>query len=241
MSKHLSDTRPFRFKQFSLNHHQSTMKVGIDATLLGIWADISGVTRVLDVGTGSGVIALLIAGRASLSVDAIDIDDKSIDEARANFSSSPYSELLTAYHLSLQEYSHQHENKYDLIVSNPPFFTDGFPVADTRINNARHTKTLSHFELTKGVRQLLNLGGRFCVVIPYAVSKEFTAAAQKNGLFPIRQMLVFPRRGLSPNRIYLEFSHEQSFGLKTEMLSIREENGNYSREFRQIVSEYYLI
>jgi len=240
MSRHKTDTRPFLFKQFGLSHHQSTMKVGIDATLVGIWADVSGVNMALDIGTGSGVIALLLASRGVSEIDAIDIDLLSIYEANENFIKSPFSKQLHAHHQSLETFGKHQTKKYDLIVSNPPFFDHHFLATDERINNARHTRTLTHSDLIRISKTLLQDEGRLCVVLPYSASVNFKLEARKNEFFLRRQLLVFPKRGLPPNRINMEFSFDPSRQCHHELLAIREEDETYSNQFKQWVSGFYL-
>jgi len=240
MSRHNTDTRPFLFKQFGLSHHQSTMKVGIDATLLGIWVDVTGINMALDIGTGSGVIALLLASRGVPEIDAIDIDRLSISESNENFIKSPFSKQLHAHHQSLEAFGKHQTKKYDLIVSNPPFFDHHFLATDERINNARHTRTLTHSDLIQISKTLLMDEGRLCVVLPYSVSVNFKLEAQKNEFFLRRQLLVFPKRGLPPNRINMEFSLDPSLPCHHELLTIREEDETYSSQFKEFVSGFYL-
>jgi len=114
--------KPFHFKQFSLNHHNSTMKVGTDAILLGCWCDISNAEMILDIGTGSGIIALLMAARSKAKIDAVELDKLSASEASENFSSSRYSKQLNIYNLDFNDFVKRAEQKYDVIISNPPFF-----------------------------------------------------------------------------------------------------------------------
>ncbi len=240
MGKKLSDQRPFSFQQFSLHHHQSTMKVGVDAILLALWTSVTGTERVLDVGTGSGVIALLLASRGVQSVMAIDIDQPSIEEASQNFLQSAFSERLTAKYIGLQGFEPVHGEKFDLIISNPPFFDRGVVPRSERLGNARHTRTLSYKELLEGAEKHLKPEGIFSVVLPYFSMSNFIELAASQGLFLHRRLLIFPRRGMNPNRVNMEFSLQKVGFPITEMLPIREENDEFSKEYLQYVEGYYL-
>jgi len=240
MSKKLTDQRPFSFKQFSLYHHQSTMKVGVDAILLAVWTRAVGTERVLEVGTGSGVIALLLASRGIRSVVAIDIDQLSVEEASQNFLQSAFSEQLTAIHCGLQEFTRSEEDKFDLIISNPPFFDRGVVPQSERLGNARHTRTLSYTELLHGAKKHLSPQGILSVVLPYSAMSKFMELAANQELYLRRRLLIFPRRGMNPNRVNMEFSLQKVGFPITEMLPIREENNEFSKEYLQYVEGYYL-
>lgn len=240
MSKNTHDNRPFSFKQFSLNHHQSTMKVGVDAVLLGIWTDISGVNKALDVGTGAGVISMLLASRGVNSIDAIDIDLMSVNESRQNFENSPFRNQIQVFNQGLGEFEKHHDCHYDLLVSNPPFFIQGLLASTERVSNARHTKTLTHLDLIQSAKKMLTSNGRLSVVLPYSISADFTQQACASGLYLNRKLHIFPRRGLTPNRINMEFTLTKPIQISVEMLNIREENGSYTQQFLQLTNDYYL-
>lgn len=239
MGRNATDTRPFVFRQFQLFHHQSTMKVGIDATILGIWAQIHDKEHVLDVGCGSGVVSLLLASRAHCFVTAIDIDKPSVEECTANFASSPFADRLLAEHISLQEYGKQACQIYDLVVSNPPFFTLGSASANIRLGQARHTLSLTYADLITNSFSVLKPAGRLIVVLPYSNRNFFVEQSRVAGFFLSRELLIFPRRGMPPNRVYLSFSKIASKP-HAEMLNLREEDGRFSSEYLDLVKNYYL-
>src|SRR5664279_2325982 len=128
----------FRFRQFSVEDDQSTMRIGTDAILLGAWADPSKAERILDIGTGCGVIALMMAQKSNARVDAIDINPESVEQACSNFTNSPWRERLTAFHRSFREHAKTADGAYDIIVTNPPWFTNSLRSNDERRNLARH-------------------------------------------------------------------------------------------------------
>ncbi len=240
MSRHESDQRPFSFRQFSLHHHQSTMKVGMDAIILGVWTGISKQAHVLDIGTGSGIISLILASRGVNSIVAIDIDKPSVDESNQNFAKSLWASQLNAQNTSLQEFMLSAQKKFDLIISNPPFFLDGVLSASERLSYARHAKSLTYRDLVEGVNILLTDEGVFSVVLPYKTAQDFITVANEYKLYIKRKMIIFPRRGMTPNRINMEFSKNPLHNPKLEMLSIREESNEFSNEYLQLTNAYYL-
>ncbi|PLX07187.1 MAG: hypothetical protein C0598_13365 [Marinilabiliales bacterium] len=161
------DMRPFHFKPFSLFHHRSTMKTGSDAIILGIWTNLNNTNKIIDVGCGSGIISLLLASRSNAKIDAIDIDVDSVEEANNNFLNSDFSSRLKAYNCNFNDWSV--DDDYDLVVSNPPFFTNDLKSSNLRKTNARHTISLNYNDLCLGANRLLNDKGRLCVVIPYNI------------------------------------------------------------------------
>lgn len=234
------DTRPFHFKAFSLFHHRSTMKVGSDAIVLGIWTNTENISRALDVGTGSGIISLLIASRSSAAIDAIDIDDNSIEEAKENFKKSLYADRLNAELNDFKNFICDNNGSYDLVVSNPPFFTSDLQSSDIRKTKTRHNISLNYHELCAGSYKVLNNSGSLNVVIPYFKHKEFIDIANENSLFLKRKLLIFPKRGSSPNRVNMEFSKEITKQLVNEYFIIREENNNFTDQYHEWLSNYYL-
>ncbi len=233
------DTRPFRFRRFSLHHHRSTMKVGTDAVLLGIWTDVSNVETALDIGTGSGILSLLLASRCEVTVDAVDIDRDSVQEAKKNFSNSPFKNQLHVYHDDFVHFASVNKKQYELIVSNPPFFVNDLPSEDKKKTLARHTQSLQYYELIKGTAQLLKTQGRFCLVLPYYESQNFVTIAKTVGLCLQKQMLIFPKFCKEPNRVNLQlgFQHKK---LNTEKFIIRNENNSYTGQYVNMVKNYYI-
>ncbi len=230
----------FRFRQFSMHHHRSTMKIGTDAVLLGIWTAVEGATTILDVGTGSGVIALLLASRAShAAIDAVDIDEDSCREAAENFDRSPFKERMRVFHDDFQRFSASRNEKYDLIVSNPPFFVNDMPSSHAKKVLARHTQTMDYRSLLKGAVKLLAPGGNFSLVLPYAQKQFFVSLAAERGLYLQREMLIFPKPCYPPNRINMQFGFEKT-GLRSEKFVIRNEDGSFTPMYKAFVGDYYI-
>lgn len=238
--KKSGEPKPFHFKQFSLFHHRSTMKVGTDAVLLSAWVDVNITDSILDVGTGSGIIALMVASRTRGGVDAIDIDPDSCEEAEDNFKRSAFSKQLSVFQKDLSVFAAQQVKKYDLIVSNPPFFINDLKSDNLQKNNARHTDSLSYNDLCGGTALLLKPNGRFCVVLPYAQSLIFVDAALTHGLFLNKKLLIFPKPCSQPNRVNLEFSFKKTTIVKEEKFIIRNENGDFTKQYVTLLGKYYL-
>jgi len=239
MSRAKNDTRSFHFKQFSLNHHRSTMKTGTDAILLGVWTDASEATKALDIGSGSGIISLFIAARSNANVTSIEIDTESVEESSTNYSSSKFGNRMKVLNTDFVSYADSTDSKFDLIVSNPPFFTDDLHSPDLRKTKARHTDSLSFKQLCSGVSQLLKPDGKFTVVLPYSQYQGFCDIARENKLFVFKKLLIFPRRGVEPNRINIEFRKAETLSRKKEFFIIREENNKFTDQYREILGEYY--
>lgn len=235
----------FRFKQFEVEQNHCAMKIGTDGILLGAWAQAVQPERILDIGTGTGLIALMLAQRFPHAiVDAVEIEPNAAEQAARNFSRSPWPERLHLHHLSIQSFasSRLHENVFSLIVSNPPWFVDSLKSSESRRNLARHTDSLSHDELLNSVRLLLRNSGRFGVVLPFADSASFIFSAHKRHLSCRRQCHVRSKPGLSPHRILLEFETAQaeSSVIRQELIIENEQHHDYTETFRELTREFYL-
>lgn len=239
MSKKI-DTRPFHLKQFSLFHHQSSMKVGTDSLLLGIWTNIEGANHILDIGTGCGILALLMASRSEASIDAVELDKASFGEAKQNFNNSPFHNRLTAFQTDFKHFVHEEQKKYDLIISNPPFFINDLRSTEEKRKIARHGDKLNFEELCAGVANLLNANGCFCLVLPYEESKFFVKIANEFNLQVNRQLLIFPKRGLQPNRVNLELSFTNNTEICSEKFVIREDNNQFSEQYIDFFKDYLI-
>ena len=231
-------SKPFHFKQFSLNHHNSTMKVGTDAILLAIWCNVENAKFILDIGTGSGVIALLMAARSKAMVDAIEIDEQSVIEARDNFSKSPFAGQLYIYKDDFNSFAKVTKQKYDIIISNPPFFSNDLLPDNPLRKAARHIDELNHDKLCYGVSQLLSKDGRFCLVLPENQSHNFIKTAKNHNLYLFRQQLVYPVPNSKPNRINMEFSCKKASKVITYNIILREEGGKHTDQYKDFMRSY---
>jgi len=228
----------FDFKQFTVHHDRSSMKVGTDAVLLGAWVNITNAKRILDVGTGSGVIALMLAQRTNekTHIDAIDISLPDCEQARENTTRSPWPEKISVHHSALQFFESDH---YDLIVSNPPYFINSYkPPTPGRVN-ARHTEMLTHHELLLHAKRLLNVGGSLAVVLPHAEANQLHEIAEHSG-WHVKRKCTFQSKISKPiERILLEFQLLES-QLKLERLVLYDENADWSADYRALTKEFYL-
>lgn len=232
--------RLFRFKQFEVRHKASAMKVGVEAVILGAWADVSGVKSVLDAGTGCGVIALAIAQRCpEAKITGIDIDGPSIVEAASNFASSPWSGRLTALEADFGDWIGS-APRFDLIISNPPFFDSGITQPDSARLRARHTDVLSPASLlTLGADHLSDCG-RIALVCPAHDKDSLTATARDAGLFPMRTLLVSGREGAGAKRIFAEFGLKECPCPVSGTLSIERSPGVHTSEYMALTRDFYL-
>ena len=231
----------FRFKQFSVKHEKSTMKVGTDGVLLGAVADVDNAKEILDAGTGCGVIALILAQRSRARITAIDIDRASADEAAENFRNSPWSDRLVTLRESLQAHALFAVEQYDAIVSNPPFFQNSLKNPDEKKMRARHNDSLPFDEFLESTTKLLKPDGALWVILPVNESRIFMEMAQQNGFLPEYQMLIHPKPGREANRRILKLTRQQNRQKQnSQSLIIRQEDGAFTDEYRKLTSEFYL-
>lgn len=233
--------KPFRFKQFTIQQDKCAMKIGTDGVLLGAWTSIkNNPTSVLDIGTGTGIIALQIAQRcAATIIDAIEIEDHAYEQAVENFENSHWADRLFCYHASLNQFSSEIDEKYELIVSNPPFYSDEYKTKNEARNKARFTASLSFDELIFLASKLLSEKGIFSVIIPFKEEQNIIALAKKNKLFLNRICRVKGNSSSEIKRSLLTFSHRDSKIEITELI-IEIERNYYTKEYINLVEDFYL-
>ena len=235
----MTDARPFHFRHFSLYHHRSTMKVGTDAILLGRWVEVRRTDVVLDIGTGCGLLPLMLSQKGVHQVDAIDIDVASIEEATINFEASQWGGQLRAICADIIDY--QTEKQYDLIVSNPPFFNHYSKCDSERKSRARHNDVaLSYDSLCAVVCRLLKPDGRFALVLPVSASVEFLKVAEKSGLFLHKRMTIIPIESRKPNRVNLEFGLIKPAEIQENIFVIRDNENHFTGQYQEYLKEFYL-
>lgn len=228
----------FQFKQFSIEQNLCAMKVGTDGVLLGAWATIPD-GLVLDIGTGTGVISLMLAQRnANSIIHAIDIDKNAFLQSKSNFESSPWSNRINAYHSSLQDF--EPDKRYQLIVSNPPFFVNSSKSQNEAKNTARHTDELSFDTLLQSVASLLLPDGIFSVVLPFSAVSEFVELAKNQHLFLNRLCEVKPNLAKPPKRALMEFVLQEK-ELETTSLTIETNQRHvYTLAYQNLTKDFYL-
>ncbi|MBQ8958180.1 MAG: methyltransferase [Bacteroidales bacterium] len=235
----MTDARPFHFKHFSLYHHRSTMKVGTDAILLGRWTEVKPTDVVLDIGTGCGLLPLMLAQKGVAQVDAVDIDQASIEEATVNFEASQWRDQLHAFCIDINDF--QPRRKFDLIVSNPPFFNRYSKCDEERKSRARHNDmSLSYASLCAVARRLLKPDGRFALVLPVDVSKDFLQMASRSGFFLHKRLTIIPIEGKEPNRFNLEFGFGKCDAVVEESFVIRAADKRFTSQYNAFLKDYYL-
>lgn len=228
----------FSFKQFTIRHDRCAMKVGTDGVLLGAWTDIRHSRRILDIGTGTGLISLMLAQRqADAKITAIDIDAEAVNQAQENIQDSPWKERITAVLQDLKTYRPQ--ELFDTIVSNPPYFMDSLKCPDSQRNTARHTDTLDMQTLLYQTSLLLTPEGRFSIVLPAEQTNTLIEAAGRVGLYPSRHTAVITRPGLAPKRTLMEFTRQKE-AFQTEELVIELERHVYSEAYIALTKDFYL-
>lgn len=228
----------FKFKQFVVNQHLCAMKVGTDGTLLGSWTAVSSSGNILDIGTGTGLIALMLAQRASEAhVTAIDIDDMAVRQAKENVQLSPWSGRIEVIHSPLQGFR---GGQFDTIVCNPPYFNDSLKCPDTRRNTARHTDTLSYSELLSCSASLLCDDGELSVIIPSDCYSSFISAACLSSLFLSRRCAVRTRKSKPVKRYLLSFRKHSVPDFAVEEQYIEDEDGRKSEWYKNLTEDFYL-
>ena len=235
----MTDARPFHFKHFSLFHHRSTMKVGTDAILLGRWVEVKPTDVVLDIGTGCGLLPLMLAQKGIKQVDAVDIDKASVEEASINFEASQWHDQLRAYHSDIVDF--QPDKQYDLIISNPPFFNRYSKCDSDRKSRARHNDAgLSYSAICSVASRLMQPEGRFALVLPVNVMEAFMEEAKKAGLYLHRRMTIIPIEGKEPNRVNLELGFGKCPEIVEETFVIRDADMRFTAQYNEFLKEYYL-
>jgi tRNA1Val (adenine37-N6)-methyltransferase len=215
------------------------MKVGTDAILLGRWTEVKPTDVVLDIGTGCGLLPLMLSQKGVAHVDAVDIDKASIEEATINFEASQWREHLKAYHCSIVDF--QTDKKYDLIVSNPPFFNRFSKCDSERKSRARHNDAgLSYATICHEVCRLMQPDGRLAVVLPFDVSDVFLEEAEKTGLYLHKRMTIIPIEGREPNRVNLELGFEKSAEIQEETFVIRDADKRFTAQYCEFLKDFYL-
>ena len=216
------------------------MKVGTDGVLLGSWVDPVDADYILDIGTGTGLLALMMAQKCNGIIHAIDIDPEAYKQAQENFIDSPWRDRMWAFHISLQHYILTCTYRYDLIISNPPFFLHAHKAESESRNIARHLdQSLNIPDLSDGVKHLLKPDGRFCVIFPFREGIKFTEYAETHGLYMNRITRVKTKAQSQDKRIMLELSPIRKSLVEDELI-IQDTEKKYTSQYKTLTSEFYL-
>lgn len=217
------------------------MKIGTDGVLLGAWTPLENTPySIMDIGAGTGIIALMLAQRSTAEqIDAMEIDDDAYEQAVDNFENSPWGDRLFCYHAGLDEFMEEPEDEYDLIVSNPPFYTEDYTSGDEQRDKARFTASLPFEDLVEAAALLLSDNGIFSVIIPFKEEKNFVALAKEFDLFPFKITRVKGTPTTDIKRSMLAFSRDER-QLATDELIIETARHEYTPEYITLTKDFYL-
>lgn len=230
----------FRFKQFDISQDKCGMKVNTDGVLLGAWVDVEGSNRILDIGTGTGVIAIMIAQKAiAEKIVGVEIDKDSYEEAIFNMAASPWSGILSAVHMPVQEFDLANNGTFDLIVSNPPFFSGGTFSSNQSRALVKHTIKLSHGDLLRSVCSLLAKTGAFSLILPYIEGLRFIELAGQYDLHLNKICEVRSYKESPIERLLITLTRKKET-VEIKELYIRDSIREYSSQYINLTKEYYL-
>ncbi len=233
--------KPFKFKQFTVEQDRCAMKVGTDGVLLGAWTSLANrPDSILDIGAGTGLVALMLAQRSyAETIDAVEIDGPAYEQCMENFEASPWAHRLFCYHTDFEEFSAEIETPYDLIVTNPPFFSEQVSSGDLARDRARQNESLPFEDLVNGISKLLSPSGIFTIILPHGAEQGFLDKAANVGLFPSRITRVkgSPQTAYKRSLIALEFHPTD---LKIEELTIETKRHEYTSAYMELTKDFYL-
>lgn len=229
----------FRFRHFEVRDSRSTMRVGTDSMLLGAWANPGLSGKILDIGTGCGVLALMMAQKSQGVIDAIEIDEVSAGQASENFLNSPWKSRINPIWGNINTFVKETPNRYDFIISNPPFFGNSLKSPEIRKNQTRHDTSLSHEELISAVNRLLTTHGSFCTILPAGSEDEFSRICGINNLFLSRKLEVSPKPLVPAKRSIMEFRRNAPTFHEKMNLTILNSEGKFSTDYLALTSGYH--
>ena len=232
----------FQFKQFSLEQDRTAMKIGTDGVLLGVWTPIeNNPFSILDIGTGTGIIALMLAQRSSADqIDALEIDEEAYEQATDNFENSPWNDRLFCFHAGLDEFVEEPEDEYDLIVSNPPFHSEDYKSNNDQRDLARFQDAMPFEDLIEAAALLLSENGIFTVIIPFKEEENFLALAEEYELYPLKITRVKGTPTSEMKRSLLAFSRNENTNFPIDELIIETARHIYTPEYIALTKDFYL-
>ena len=232
----------FQFKQFTVQQHRCAMKVCTDACVFGAWAGILNAKRILDIGTGTGLLSLMAAQRNHAAcIDAVEIDPEAAAQALENIKSSPFAERIEGHRTPIQDFNPLH--RYDSILINPPFFQSDLRSPDARVNQAHHAESLTFSELLTAVARLLGVGGTWHVLLPPDESTTLTKMAEVQGWQKEKELTLYHTFDRKPFRVMSTFkgTPARTQNAVSEQLAIFEADGKtHTLAFRELLQEFYL-
>jgi tRNA1Val (adenine37-N6)-methyltransferase len=233
--------KPFKFKEFTVNQDRCAMKIGTDSVLLGAWTSLKHQPfSVLDIGAGTGILSLMLAQRSNAeTIEAIEIDDDAFEQCTENFENSPWNDRLFCFHASLLEYIEAVDEKFDLIICNPPFYSEDYKTNDTSRNLARFSDAMPLEHIIFAVAHFLSDNGKFSIIIPNKFEERFIEEAQLIDLYPNRILHVRGNPNTEIKRSLIEFSFQNSIP-KTSELVIETERHKYTDDYISLTRDFYL-
>jgi len=231
----------FHFKKFSIDDSKCAMKIGTDSVLLGAWAPCENETRILDIGTGSGILALMMAQRnTGIPVDAVEIEQSAAALAHENVQLSPWTWQIQVFNQSIQDFSPAVQQKYSLVICNPPFFTDSLKAPGKARNMARHNDTLSVSDLLESISKVMTEQGKAAIIIPADDYENWRIKASGFSLFPLQVTRVksFPKH--KAHRVLVTFSRRKQPPVPENEFIIYLLPSRYSKSYKELTKEFYL-
>lgn len=231
----------FKFKHFSIKQTNVPMKVNTDGVLLGAWVNVTGATNILDVGSGTGVIALMLAQRSPEStIHAVEIDAAAVEAAKENVVNSQWSNRVEVFCSSFQDFANSSSQRYSLVVSNPPFFIQSLKSPAASRNLSRHAELLPYEDLVEGISKVLDQDGVFAAIFPYVESSVFIALAANHGLYCVRKTYVHPFVGGKIKRVLLELSRTRGPIEERDLAIELGVDKGYTEEYKLLTRDFYL-
>jgi len=234
-------SKPFKFKEFTVKQDRCAMKIGTDGVLLGAWTSVNHKPfNVLDIGAGTGILSLMIAQRSNAEqIEAIEIDDDAFEQCTENFENSPWNDRLFCFHASLFEYIEAVDQKFDLIICNPPFYSEDYKTKDKARNLARFSDAMPLEHIIFAVIHFLSDKGKFSIVIPYKEEETVIEEASLISLFPNRILRVRGNATSEIKRSLIEFSYTEH-PVKISELIIETDRHQYTQDYINLTKDFYL-
>ena len=231
----------FHFKEFSIIQEVSSMKVGTDSVILGAWTPAYEPQRILDIGAGTGILSLMMAQTfPTASIHSIEIDPETAEECKQNITLSPWKERISVFQMDIRNFSPSSTNNYDLILSNPPFFSENTYSPNRKRSLARANDFLPFAQLLSCVSRLLSPQGTFSVVIPYKEEASFLQEALHFSLYPYKKLYLKGTYSSPIKRSFLLLSRQQVTQILTKLLIVEKERHQYTEEYQELTKNFYL-